>query len=427
MAHGRPLMTTGAFVSPDADGPIYIATPAALLREDEGEWRWACREGTARTATENARILIRQDGSLLSGVFRGLDQGTADACDWSLYDQAPVQGEVIIDVVRHPAVPNRLYALTSSGFRPNELLRSEDDGGTWEPTSEPIGTHLFERIVLAPSNPDILYVTGVTPATVETPRSPIFFFSEDGGTTWEQRDFEFEEGDTNLFVLGVDPSDSQRIYLRTRGDQSTSAPFDRLVVSEDGGETFEMLLRVRSLDGFVFDDDGNAFVAAGWPPDDITERERGLWTIPAGGTLTQVNDEISAGCLTFARGALYLCGDEVRDGFSLARSTDGGESFEPIMKITDLAGPISCGPETSVGTDCDFGNEDIVRDIGLQFGTDAGVSTDGGTRDAGATDASMDGGMEGSGEGCECRADASFSRSFGWFLVLLALMRKRQR
>jgi hypothetical protein len=140
---------------------------------------------------------------------------------------------IVVRLAIDPVNPNTLYAVTqpypSCGPQHSRVLKSSDGGATWTDSISPkIGC--FEVfLVLAPSDPDMLYLTNADGGSW-TPllRSP------DGAATWGYLRYPM------LNVLAVDPLDSFTVYGGTFNFKPylTTLP-NRVLKSSNGGTTWE--------------------------------------------------------------------------------------------------------------------------------------------------------------------------------------------
>ncbi len=106
----------------------------------------------------------------VGGVIASLDGGES----WSQRDQGIAKD--INCLANHPALPNRLYAATSSGF-----YRSEDLGGRWTHHITGLPWTFVECFAISTEDPDQI-IAGVR----QGPGSGATFFrSANGGTSWE--------------------------------------------------------------------------------------------------------------------------------------------------------------------------------------------------------------------------------------------------
>jgi len=432
-AHGRFPESYQLVQHPsDPDTMALVTTFALVVTRDGGAtWRWICRDVTEAALTEDPRFTYLDDGALLGGTFDGLLRGTDAACTWGFPDD-DLTRQVVIDVLRDPADPSRAYALTSSGGEVNELWAS-DDGVTWAPTGEPIDRILFERVLVAPSRPQRIYLSGTFPRVVDNPvRRPFVYRSDDSGETWEQIAFEFQDRERNVMLLAVDPEDPDRLLMKVKHDEDFPDVPDRLVLSEDGGDSWVTVLEVPDLrDALIHDGAMWAggrrtgtpdvlYVDGGAPTE---ERERGLWRSEDGGeTWQHLQPDLSVGCLAWRRGELWMCGQNFDDDFALGRSADGGETVEAAFRFDELQGPSECGEGSDVALACVEQNEDIIFDLFLPIDAGLGDCLERGgitiCRDAGTADASV---MGGGGDGCSCNAPGRDARApFG--VLALALL-----
>ena len=191
------------------------------------------------------------------------------------------------DVAIDPANPNTMFACMwdfrrkgweyrSGGDGPDKpsasgLFRSNDGGETWtEVTPEankgfPKKPYGRLAVAIAPSNSKRVY------CFVESPTSALFV-SDDGGTTWEQRD------KSNWMVwrpfyfarLVVDPKNPDRLFK----------PDGALILSEDGGKSFAMVGGFQGSHG----DDHDVWIDSTNPQTVFAGDDGGMWYSYNGGS-----------------------------------------------------------------------------------------------------------------------------------------------
>jgi hypothetical protein len=340
------------------------------------------------------------------------------------------------------------------------VFRTEDDGRSWTATGADIEPILFETIRVAPSDPTRLYLSGAYPPSGMTPRRPFVHRSDDGGATWTATPFDdLREGDRNIYLLGVDPTDPDRVLMRVRSEH-----FDRVVESRDAGATWTDRLALPSVDGFAWSSDGADVWVGGrsvdplegadacTPGDDTTcmpgwtcrsgdgrcwrtaaplpPEDSGLFHSSDGGDAFGKVSDVEVGCLAVHDDALWACGNNFSDGFSVGRSADDGRSFEPVFVFSAITGVLECDDDTTARTTCDPLVPDLVFDLGLPI--DAGVPPpdgavapwlDGGGDDGGG----MDGGTVGGGGGGCCSVAAGAAPRAPWWVLWLLLGAARLR
>ncbi len=360
-AHGGAPVGYGFTSDPsDPDLQLVSTTRGAFVTRDGGlTWASICPSAYGASSTEEPRFVI-EAGEIVGAVFDGV---TVSPSGCSIVRPEPSHDSVVvIDVTR--ASDGRLFALQSAAGAPNDLYVREE--GRWRSTGGPSEDTLFERVAIAPSDPDVIYLSGIRPRTVDTPREAFIHRSDDGGETWTVLPFDLGEAGRTPFVEAVDPTDPLTVYVRVENLLDVVADTDEpLLRSTDGGESFSEILRVPLLrDVHVTID---AVYAVGEQLvgfEGASARPSGLWRSRDGGdTFTHLAPEASLGCVESLEGVLYLCADEVIDGYALARSTDGGETLEPVFRYRDMAAPVDCAPEDPTPLACVSEDADLDRDL----------------------------------------------------------------
>jgi hypothetical protein len=137
------------------------------------------------------------------------------------------------------------------------------------------------------------------------------------------------------YVAAVDPTNADRVYVRTRGAS-------RLLVTGDAGQTFSVAVRFGGpMLGFAASPDGLRAYAGG--PDD------GLYAVPRDGVPVRVSDG-RVQCLAVVGGDLWECTDG-SNGLLAGVSSDDGASFTARLRSQDIVGPIAC-PGDAAAAQC---------------------------------------------------------------------------
>jgi MYXO-CTERM domain-containing protein len=351
-------------------------------------------------------------------MFEGLSLSHDGGCTWA-FQGGGLSKEYVIDLAVEPASPLRGVSITSTGIDSNvfhvQVFETADGGASWSAAGAPLKTDLLaETIDVAPSNPKRLYVSG----TVEVPgasRKGALETSVDRGATWSRALIDLS-GDQSIYIGAVDPTDDQRVYLRTRGSAS-----DRLIVTKDGGKTFSVVTSTSGpMLGLAVSPDGKRIAIGG---------EGGIF---------QQRGSRAVSCLAWAGAGLYACGNDFESattlGSTIALSQDEGASFKPVLpKLANIRGPLeTCSKGGSYDLQC----SPLWPPLAQLFGTAnaGGAAGSGGTTSASGGAAGAGGGEQappaGSSGGCSF---ASKSPSWGAFLLIgLAMLgrsraRRRQR
>lgn len=406
LAHGRvPSLAQIAFHPSDPDHVVIAATWGFITTRDGGEtWTWQCADAVFfDRSREDPSIAMFESDALLAGTYDGIRRSDEAQCGWATPATAPDQ-VFTTDVIRDPTDARVAWTIASSGTEPDVVLRSDDEGLTWVAVAEPHESALTDRIRVAPGDPTRIYTSGVIPRTDTEPRRGLVLRSEDRGETFRAIEVPLVDGELTVHVLGVDPTDADRVFARVTRSLADETP-ERLLLSEDGGETWRAVLEILEIVGLAIAEDGSEVWAGSW--------DGGLHRSSDGGLTWEALDPLlRVRCLAHRPGELWVCADDLSSSFALARSSDGGETLEPIWSFGELTPDVGCPASTDVGTRCPMFWPDMVFDLQL----DAGVPLDGAMpADAGT------GGGEGGGGGCACRAGPGASRAPAWSLALLAL------
>ncbi|MEJ2085345.1 MAG: glycosyl hydrolase, partial [Acidobacteriota bacterium] len=174
------------------------------------------------------------------GVFRSTDGGHSWEKVLYLDDRHGVS-----DMDIDPTNPNILYAALwhfdrkpwthTTGSREGGVWKSVDGGTTWRRLEKGLPKGVVGRIgvKVAPSDPNVVYV-------IAESDEGTLFRSEDRGETFEKMTDEVKIVSRGLYYtdMRVDPADANRVY----------AVSSRLMLSIDGGRTFERISRSTHVD-----------------------------------------------------------------------------------------------------------------------------------------------------------------------------------
>ena len=155
----------------------------------------------------------------------------------------------------------------------------------------------------------------------------------------------------------------------------TTGLTDSIVVTHDGGMTFQAILTINdNFRAFLRASDGTLYAGT---------INGALYVLPPGAQQFETSTGPHFRCFGQRPGTsrIYACGNYMLDGFSVGYSDDGAQTFQKLMSFPELLGPLTC-PRFSRP----------VRPTGLGFRVSS-ASTDGGAdagtsrRDAGPSDA----------------------------------------
>ena len=419
-----------------------------LSRDGGREWGWVCEEAYEAVGASDPSLSIGPDGNLVIATFMGLSGSDGAYCRWARPAGAPARGYA--DVTN--TFDGRTMVALAGPNGDDTLVLSSDGGRSWTAGARiPMG-FFSETADVAPNDPMRVYVTAY-----ERGGLPVMLRSDDGGRTLREttRDFSDAQG---VYLAGVDPRRPDVLYVRASRGLGTL-----LLKSEDGGRSLRIVTETSAeMIGFALSDDGDTVWIAS------TSRAEGIRRSVRGGPFTRVGGDVGVKCLRYHAGLLFVCADEVTDGYALGCSRDGGEHIDPLLSLRRLTGaPAVCGDSTPVGSICGptwptvsapllgidasaprdpvfhdasavrddrpvvardegptaldagIGRDAAADDLGRADVRDAGTSLDAGLVDAAAADA----GAAPPADGCDCRVGraARHHGGAGRWLALAAL------
>ncbi|MEM7446999.1 MAG: sialidase family protein [Myxococcota bacterium] len=374
-AHGRFPESVRIEFDPAHSGRIGVGTTfGILITEDNGlNWTWICREALDITLNEDPPFSFLAGDTILATTFRGLVTGSASGCGFR--SPSAVLGATIVIDVFQTAV-DEAFVLTSPGNAPNEVFATRDGGESFSALPVPIAEagYLSERVR---ASGDVIYVSGAKPASAKSPREARVYRSEDRGVSWVGTPFELREGERNIFLLGVDPQNTDHLLMQVAHHNDFEVP-DRLVESRDGGKSWQDRWTAGTLRGFAWDQVSGEIWVGGTDPSILAVSRDG------GMTFETVRDDLQIGCLAVREDELWACAQNWIDGFSVGKSTDGGLHFEPqvVFDTTPLE-PVVCASDPATTESCAEAYPDLEQDLGLAANLDDGGVTDGGLGDSG--------------------------------------------
>lgn len=413
-AHSRFPAPLGLSFAPDDDDAMLLATTFGLLhtRDGGGHWRYLCHGAMDALDRDSPLTVLtspdRWTAALIAGVRHTDDAG----CHFDAGAEA-LRDVYVSDLRHHETMPDTLFAATASSERDNALYVSSDGGAHFAQRGPDFGAALVRDLRIAPSDPDVIYVSTVLPAQAagEVAQAAVAR-SDDGGERFEVHPFSLGEEGLELRLLAVDPARPQRIYtvMRRRNDEP-------LLRSDDGGATFETVFTApRPLLAVALGPEGQDVWVGG--------SATGLWRSRDGGAhFEQLSAELQVSCLRHRHGTLWVCDDSLTSGFQLGRSDDGGAHFEPVMHFADVEALSDCEAEAPARAMCVSESMDVLAELQLLRDVRDGMTRD--TADTGDDDGTLSG-----GGGCAVGVGprpTNPGRGAGMALVALMVQVRRRR
>ena len=338
-AHAPPQATGIFFEADDGEtGREWVRTNRGLiLRAAPGAPpRLLCNDAYSASLSEVAPMVAVPDGLVVGTYYGGILRIASDGCSVEPA-QAALAGRHVLDL-SSASNGSTLWALLAPSIeRRGSVLWSDDAGRTWEEAGEidAFGSALRA----APSDPRRLYVT----AQVETEDGEglhQLLVSNDAGTEFSPYEVALLDTEVRAYVLSVHPSDADRVFLRTLAGNPSDP--ERLLASEDGGETFSEV--ASAVGPLVLAFDTNALWLGG---------KDGVWrSDDAGGSFRSVpQTPTHIGCLSAAGGSLLACGHQDLQFGVFEMAADGGK-FRSALRFNEVTDQVSCADDAAVVTLC---------------------------------------------------------------------------
>jgi hypothetical protein len=233
----------------------------------------------------------------------------------------------------------------------NQVYSTTDDGAHWAPYGVSFGSsYIGDTIEVSKSNPHRVYVSAENGG--QATMQGVLFTSTTDGMAWTTYPIPLlQANEEAAFIAAVDPTNEQRVYLRT-GDKSTGRQPSRLLVTDNAGMSFTTRFTGNApMQGFALTPDGSK-VYIGFGPSLVDGgTPQGLQIASTQDFMfTQRNTDLIQ-CLALSGSTLYACAPEV-NGFIIGASMDDGKSFATLLHLCSVRGPLACGASTTAGMIC---------------------------------------------------------------------------
>jgi len=367
-----PALGDGAFpdelsvyLPPGSPNRIMLGTNFGLVISEDGgqSWRFVCELFITNSGADIVNYYkVGSDGSIIAVTFVNLWRSSDGGCSWTR-GGGSVASLDVADAFIDPNDPTFVLALATSASG-SGIYPSHDGGLTFGPALYTT-TDLLTGIEIARSDPKVVYATQVHAATGSKGGGAYLLKSVDHGATWTSQQLQVSSTTTPR-IAGVDPVDAGTVYLRLLALAEST---DALAITADGGKTVQTAVTLTGSRYFT------SFLRAGDRTLYAGTSSADLYVRPPGATFFSKRVGPRARCLGQRLGTsrIFACGDGFLDGYNLGYSDDDANTFKPMMKLTDIAGPLSC---PAVKNACEVQYEILLQTLGV---TDAGTPPDAGT------------------------------------------------
>ena len=316
------------------DRVAITATFGLIVSLDGGEqWRWICEDAIGFSGEFDPVTAITDSGALVVTRPAGAAIARGDWCDFASIPLA--QTDPSIDVTARGARVAISQQLATGGA---QLLLSDDDGASFR-LAWTSSNYFVNTIDYSPINSLRLYATSQSRLG-----QPWILRSENGGDAFDPTTTAPLAMTEATFIAAVDSVDDRRVLLRAFATDGTSV----LSRSDDGGATTRPLAASAGPMVGAAATEGFDTIWAASAEDGARLRR----SDDGGRSFRALATTIRARSLRYRRGVLFATAAEQQAGYSFGCSQDGGESFRRLLAVDDLRGPELCREGSTVRTRC---------------------------------------------------------------------------
>jgi len=165
---------------------------------------------------------------------------------WQFIGPTNISGRMTdVAVVTPKGDQYTIYVAGASGG----VWRTRNEGVTWEPIFQEAASTSIGDVTVAPSNQDILWVgTGEANIFRSSMAGAGVYKSEDGGETWRHMGL---AGTHTIPRIIVHPTNADIVYVAASGHEWTNDRDRAVYKTTDGGETWERMLLVDERTGVI--------------------------------------------------------------------------------------------------------------------------------------------------------------------------------
>jgi photosystem II stability/assembly factor-like uncharacterized protein len=290
--------------------------------------------------------------ALTQSSLAQIDPSMFNAMKWRMI--GPHRGGRTVGAVGVPQQPNVFYIGVNNGG----IWKTTDYGRTWFPIFDDQPTGSVGDIVVAPSNPNVIYIgSGEGLQRPDLSVGDGIYKSIDGGKTWVNLGLKDAQ---QIGGLAIDPTNENRLFVAALGHPYGANTERGVYRTTDGGKTWERVLYKDENTGAIqvtLDPKNPDIVYADlwaarqgpWENGAWNGTESGLYKSTDGGTTWK---KITKGLPTIQQGLgrigfaiapsdpnrLYATVDAAPAAGGIFRSDDAGESWQRIQTDTRLWG-----------------------------------------------------------------------------------------
>jgi hypothetical protein len=377
-ANGRSPQTIGIYPKPGDPQTVYLATTFGLLETtDEGcTFRWMCEQSIGYGGTWDPFYAIGSDGTIFATTFDGLRISRDAGCTFTTATaELPANdpnriADIWIDAL-DIGPTGEIWVGTAETGHTNDVFVSGDNGVTFTSRGMLSPEIWWKSVKVAPSNPATVYITGYQVAGTPT---AYFYRTTNEGMQWTPSPLAnvMYASTPVIRVKAVDPTNPDVVYLASEGSNEITG--DRLYRSADGGMTWtEVLATTATIHDVVIRDAQNVIVSTQQKTASSIMGGPAYVSTDGGKSFNPLANAPQLACVAKrADGTLFGCAANWDPDFkAVAKSTDGGATWDKVWRFVEIAGAVQCADGTVQHDTCDVALWDCPScqtDLKRQFG-----------------------------------------------------------
>ncbi len=346
-----PLRVIAPLAAEGGTEPALLRTNRGLVFMTEERGTHLCQAALGAHPSETLPVVAAPDGGWVVATSHGITLVSARGCERP--ERSSLRGAAVQALAAHPSVPGVLYAVTADVAAGSGLYASEDAGLSFEPLLMLAEGEYLSSLAVSPAEPSRIYLTG---SSLDAESGGISHWllvhsvpGEPATGEPRRRSIELTASERQATLALVHPTDPDTFALHVRASQVGQVAIERVLLSRDGGASFDTWHAAPGVEQLAFSPDGSS----AW----LTSAD-GLHRSDDLGPFVSVPLERGPSSVTFLTEQLY-----VGDAIGLSVSDDDGQSFRPLFHFWDVLEPTMCSPAAIQACSQDW--EDLSRELEL--------------------------------------------------------------
>jgi uncharacterized protein (TIGR03382 family) len=340
-ADGRPPATNGVYFQPGDPHALYLRTSFGLMisHDDGCTMSWVCQQNIGYGGSFDPKYAIAADGAIYAtSPSLGLRVSRDGGCSFTTHPSLPAASWTDALEV---GPTDEVWVVTATSGAPNNVYSSTDNGATFTARGMKSATIWWKSVKVARTDPKRVYVAGYEVAGKladggMAPRAHVVRSDDDGAHWTESALADVKLGATPIvYINAVDPQNPDVLYITSANANPPAG--DLVYRSSDGGQTWiEVLATKAPVRDIVVRDAQTVLVAT---------QLGGLFQSTTAGTSFQaMSTPPQLACLgQRSDGTLIGCGANWQpDHMAVAKSADGGASWQKVWRFAEMYGPLQC-------------------------------------------------------------------------------------